>query len=55
MRHKIRRFDPWVKKIALEEGMATYSRILGDYHGQRSLEDYLVHGGHKKSDTAEAA
>ena len=54
MRHKRSRFDPWVRKITLEEGMATYSRILGEYHGQRSLADYLVHGGQKKSDTTEA-
>ena len=27
-RHKRRGFDPWVKKIPLEEGMATHSSIL---------------------------
>ena len=27
-RHKRRRFDPWIGKIPLEEGMATHSSIL---------------------------
>ena len=29
------RFDPWVEKIPLEEGMATH--LLGAFHGQRDL------------------
>ena len=37
-RHKRCGFDPWVRKISLEEGMATHSSFLPrESHGQRSL------------------
>ena len=43
-RHKRHGFDPWVRKIPLEEGMATHSSFLpGESHGQRSLV-VTVHG-----------
>ena len=43
-------FDPWVRKIPLEESMATHSSILPEEsHGQRSLVDYSPQG-HKESD-----
>ena len=31
------KFDPWVGKIPLEEGMATPVFLPGESHGQRSL------------------
>ena len=43
-RHKRRGFDPWVRKIPTEEGMATHSSFLpGESHGQRSMV-VTVHG-----------
>ena len=51
-RHKRHGFDPWVRKIPLEE-MATPSSILtGKFYGQRSLEGYSP-WGQKESDTTE--
>ena len=37
---------------AMENGMATHSSILGEFHGQRSLVGYCPQG-HKESDTTE--
>ena len=34
------RFDPWVGKIPLEEGMVTPVFLPRESHGQRSLVDY---------------
>jgi len=40
-RHKRHRFNPWVRKISLEEEMVTHSSILAwKSHGQRSLGGY---------------
>ena len=37
-RHKRCRFNPWVRKIPLEQERTTHSSILaGEFHGQRSL------------------
>ena len=48
------RFDPWVRKIPLEEEMATHSSILAwRSHKLRSLEDYSPQD-HKESDITEA-
>ena len=54
-RHKRCRFDPWVRKVPLEESVATHSSILawGGSLGQRSLAGYSPKG-HKESDTTEA-
>ena len=40
-----------IRKIPLEEGMATHSSIPGKSHRQRRLEGYSP-WGHKESDTA---
>ena len=40
-RHKRCGFDPWVRKMSLEEGMITHSIFLpGESRGQRSLAGY---------------
>jgi len=40
MKHKSYRFDPWVGKRSLEEGMAIHSNILAWRIPERSLADY---------------
>ena len=51
---KRRRFDPCVRKITLEKGMATHPVFLpGESHGQRSLAGYSP-WGRKESDMTEA-
>ena len=46
-------FNPWTRKIPLEEGVATHSNILARrIHGQRSLAGYSP-WGRKESDTTE--
>ena len=53
-RHKRFWFDIWVRKISLEEEMATRSSIMpGKSHGQKSLEGYSP-WARKESDTTEA-
>ena len=48
-------FDPWVRKIPLEEEMATHSGILpGDSIGQKSLVGYSP-WGREELDTTEHA
>ena len=52
-RHKRLRFNPWVGKIPLEEGMATHSLFLPrESHAQRSLAGQCPQG-HKESDMTE--
>ena len=46
-------FDPWIRKIPLEEELATHSIFLpGESHGQRSLVGHSP-WGHRESDTPE--
>ena len=46
-------FDPWVRKIPLEEGrQPTPVFWPGECHGQKSLVGYIP-WGHKESDTTE--
>ena len=46
-------FYSWVRKIPLEEEMATHFSILAEkFHGQNSLEGYSL-WGRKESDTTE--
>ena len=48
-------FNPWVRKITLEEKMATHPVFLwGKSHGQRSLVGYRP-WDHRESDTTERA
>ena len=48
-------FDPWVRKIPLEEEMATHPAFLREKsHGQRSLVGYWP-WDHRESDRAERA
>ena len=43
--HKRGVFNPWIRKIPLEEGMATTPVVLpGESHGQRSLRGYSPYG-----------
>ena len=50
---KIRVFNPWVGKIPCKkEWQPTPVFLLGEFHGQRSLEGYIP-WGRKASDTAE--
>ena len=37
-------FNLWGGEDPLEEEMATHFNILGEFHGQRSLEGCIVHG-----------
>ena len=40
-RHKRHAFDPWVRKIPLEEGVTTHSCMTAEKsHGQKSLAGY---------------
>ena len=48
-------FHPWVKKIPLQEGMATHCSILAwRISGQRSLVSYSPQG-HKESGMTEVS
>ena len=48
------RFDPWVKKLPWgRKWQPTPVFLPGEFHGQRSLEDYSP-WGHKELDTTEA-
>ena len=39
------RFDPWIRKISLEKGMATHSSILAkEFHRQKNLAGYSPWG-----------
>ena len=52
-RHKRLGFHPWVRKIPWRrKWQPTPIFLPGEFHGQRSLEDYSP-WGHKKSDTTE--
>ena len=52
-RRKRYEFDPWVKKVLLEQKWQPHSSIFTwKFHGQKSLVDYSP-GGHKLSDTTE--
>ena len=44
-RHRRHRFDPWVRKIPWRRARQPTPVFLpGDFHGQRSLAGYTVHG-----------
>ena len=51
-RHKRGGFNPCVRKIPLEEGMATPVFLRGESHQQRSLASYSP-WGHKELDMTE--
>ena len=42
-------FDPWIRTIPLEKGMAPHSSSFLEFHEQRSLTGYSA-WGHKESD-----